>query len=194
MHINTLLHHLFLHRTAQQARHYLCFSRVCLYAQRGGRMCGCEALKCESLRKLSEILRRTPIVYRNHGPKFRKPRHFFLSQAAKQARAAYKLSQRYKLVCNSSLPFCTLALRAAIGLYTGHLRRMHLLYCEACTCATRTPSCVPQTPACLPQLCGFFPYIYLSSTRTSLFWAMKTCADEACSNCSICEADSMCCI
>ena len=77
MHINTLLHHLFLHRTAQQARHYLCFSRVCLYAQRGGRMCGCEALKCESLRKLSEILRRTPIVYRNHGPKFRKPRHCF---------------------------------------------------------------------------------------------------------------------
>ena len=70
----------------------------------------------------------------------------------------------------------------AIGLHTGHLRRMHLLYCEACTCATRTPSCVPQTPACLPQLCGFFPhiYIYLSSTCTSLFWAMNTCVDEAC--------------
>ena len=123
-------------------------------------MCGCEALKCESLRKLSEILRRTPIVYRNHGPKFRKPRHFFGHRPQSKQELQSTSCHRGTNLCNSSLPFCTLALRAAIGLYTGHLRRMHLLYCEACTCATRTPSCVPQTPACLPQLCGFF-HIYI---------------------------------
>ena len=100
MHINTLLHHLFLHRTAQQARHYLCFSRVCLYAQRGGRMCGCEALKCESLRKLSEILRRTPIVYRSHGPKFRKPRHCLCHRPqSKQKTIAEKLVPHSACAC-----------------------------------------------------------------------------------------------
>ena len=108
MHINTLLHHLFLHTTAQQARHYLCFSRVCLYAQRGRRMCGCEALKCESLRKLSEILRRTPIVYRNHGPKFRKPRHCFCHrpQSKQELQSATVLCLFVHLPCAQPLD-CT---------------------------------------------------------------------------------------
>ena len=62
-------------------------------------MCGCEALKCESLRKVRDFATHTHCI-RSHGPKFRKPRHCFCHRPqSKQKTIAEKLVPHSACAC-----------------------------------------------------------------------------------------------
>ena len=115
---------------------------------------------------------------------FRKPRHCFCHRPQSKQELQSTSCHRGTNLCATVL--CLLYTCPARSHWIVHLSCTQDT-CAACIfCAVRLVLvlhefqvvCYERLRAC--RSCVGFPCIYLSSTRTSLFWAMNTCAHEAC--------------